>query len=351
MGKLSFSIFKFTKKYYTVTAESIIKDIKKGNIAPVYFLYGEEPYYIDLISDFIEDHILDESQKEFNQLVLYGRDTQMDEVVAAARRYPMMSERQVIIVKEAQDLARSMDRLTPYLEAPQSATVLVLNYKYKKPDKRKQVFKLLSKVGVMFESKPLYENQVPAWIEKYVKERGYKIEVKSAVLMVEYLGNDLSRIAKELEKLELVLAPGDTITPELIEEHIGISKDYNNFELRRAIGQRDILKANRIIMYFEANPKTNPFVVTLASLQSFFTQLWLYHGLKSKSDKFAVARILGINPYFVDEYRKAAAQYPMRKVSRIISVLREYDLKSKGVGARDLALEDLLKEMLYKILH
>ncbi|MCP4976387.1 MAG: DNA polymerase III subunit delta [Maribacter sp.] len=328
--------------------KQIVTDIRNGNIKPIYFLFGEEPYYIDKISQFIEKNVLSEEEKGFNQMVLYGKEIGIDEIVGNAKRYPMMAKRQVVIVKEAQELSRTIERLVDYVENPQSTTVLVLCYKYKKLDKRKKLYKSIGKHGVLFESKKLYENQVSEWLRKVLHGKGYSISHKAAILLVEYLGTDLSRISKELEKLTLVLPKESQITPADIEEHIGISKDYNNFELKKAIGERNVLKATRIINYFAQNPKDNPFVLTVTLLHNFFSQLLQYHGLNDHSPK-NVASALRINPYFVGEYQTAARHYPMKKVSSIISHLREMDLKGKGVGAIAIPQADLLKELMAKI--
>ncbi|MBE7692423.1 DNA polymerase III subunit delta [Tenacibaculum finnmarkense] len=329
--------------------KTIVSDIKKGNIKPIYFLMGDEPYYIDKISEYIEKNVLDESEKGFNQVVMYGRDVTIDEIIASAKRYPMMAEKQVIIVKEAQDLVRTIDKLEAYAENPQLSTVLVFNYKYKKLHKGKKTYKAIAKNGLIYESKKLYENQVADWIRKVLAGKKYSIEPKASQMLVEFLGADLSKISNELDKLITVLPKKTIITDKHIEENIGISKDFNNFELRKAIGQKQVVKANRIINYFTQNPKNNPLVMTISLLNSFFTQLLMYHGLKDKS-KGNVAKVLGVNPYFVDDYSSAAKKYPMRKVSQVIGFLREADIKSKGVGANQ-SSEDILKELLFKILH
>jgi DNA polymerase-3 subunit delta len=328
--------------------KQIVNDIKKGNVKPIYFLMGEEPYYIDKISEFIEDTVLDESEKGFNQMVLYGRDVSIEDIVSNAKRFPMMAERQVIIVKEAQDLSRTIEKLTSYAKQPQPTTVLVFNYKYKKLDKRKALYKALADAGVVFESKKLYENQVGDWIRRVLSGKNYDISPKAAQMLVEFLGTDLSKIDNELNKLRIVLPGGIQITPEHIEENIGISKDYNNFELRKAIGERNILKAYRIAKYFGDNPKDNPFVVTMALLFNFFSQLLHLHGMVDKSPR-NVASALRINPYFVNEYLTASRNYPMKKVSATIALLREYDVKGKGVGSNAVSQGDLLKELLVKI--
>jgi DNA polymerase-3 subunit delta len=328
---------------------TIVSDIKKGNIKPIYFLMGEEPYYIDKISDFIEDTILTEIEKGFNQQIMYGRDATIEDIVSSAKRYPMMAERQVLIVKEAQDLSRNIEKLVSYAENPQPTTVLVINYKYKKLDKRKKLHKAIAKSGLIFESKKLYENQVSDWIRRVLSGKKYQIEPKAAQMLVEFLGTDLSKIANELDKLCLILPKETIITPRHIEENIGISKDFNNFELRKALGEKNVVKANRIINYFAENPKNNPLVMTISLLNSFFTQLLLFHGLQDKS-KNSVAKSIGVSPYFVDEYFLAARNYPMRKVAQVITFLRDADVKSKGVGASQ-TQRDILKELLFKILH
>ncbi|MFY0631347.1 MAG: DNA polymerase III subunit delta [Flavobacteriaceae bacterium] len=328
----------------------IVSDIKSGAIKPVYFLMGEESYYIDKISDFIEENVLEESEKGFNQAVMYGRDVSIEEIVASAKRFPMMAERQVLIVKEAQDLSRTIEKLTSYVENPQPSTVLVLNYKYKKLDKRKKLYKAVAKNGLIYDSKKLYENQVADWIRRVLGGKKYQVEPKAAQMLVEFLGTDLSKINNELEKLMLVLPEGSIITPQHIEDNIGISKDFNNFELRKAIGDRDILKANKIIYYFAQNPKSNPLVMTISLLNSFFTQLLIYHGLQNKS-RDHVAKALGIRPFFVVDYVTAARNYPMRKVAQIIAMLRDADVKSKGVGANNQTQGDILKELLFKMMH
>jgi DNA polymerase-3 subunit delta len=328
---------------------NIVSDIKKGNIKPIYFLMGDEPYYIDKISDFIEKNILDEAEKGFNLQVMYGRDASIEDIVSSAKRYPMMAERQVIIVKEAQDLSRSIEKLVSYAENPQPTTVLVFNYKYKKLDKRKKLHKAIAKTGFIYESKKLYENQVSDWIRRVLSGKKYQIEPKASQMLVEFLGTDLSKISNELDKLMLILPKETIINDTHIEENIGISKDFNNFELRKAVGEKNIVKANRIINYFAENPKNNPLVMTISLLNSFFTQLLSFHGLQDKS-KNSVAKSIGVSPYFVDEYFLAARNYPMRKVAQVIATLRDADVKSKGVGASQ-SQKDILKELLFKILH
>jgi DNA polymerase-3 subunit delta len=331
-----------------MTFEAILSDLKAGRYKPVYFLMGEEPYFIDVITDYVSENALSESDKAFNQLVIYGRDTDMSNIITSARRYPMMAPKQLIVVKEAQQM-RNLEGLENYLNFPMPTTILVVAYKYKKIDKRTKLAKLLNEKCVLFESDKVREDKVPAWIIGHLNGLGFQIESKAATLLTDFLGNDLGRIEKELEKLRLVLEPGSKqITAVHIEKNIGISKDYNNFELNRALVSHDIVKANRIIAYFTKNPKNNPFVLTISSLFFYFVKLLLYHGLPDKS-KDIVARELGINPYFVAEYQQASKVFPPLKTRQIISWLREYDLKAKGGSpASD---GDLLKELTFKILH
>jgi DNA polymerase-3 subunit delta len=328
-------------------AKAIINDIKKGNLAPIYFLMGEEAYYIDGISNYIEKTVLTEEEKGFNQMVLYGRDVTIDEVVSNAKRYPMMAERQVVIVKEAQDLSRTIENLVPYVKNPQTTTVLVFCYKYKKLDARKKLTKVLKKHNaVVFESKKLYENQVPDWIMRVLSGKGYSITPKAAQMLTEFLGNDLSKVNNELEKLQLIVKPEEQITPEIVEQNIGISKDFNNFELQNAIGAKNVKKAFAIVQYFAQNPKNHPIVMTVALLYSFFSKLLKYHAISNKSES---PKMLGVSPYFIKDYQTAARNYSMKEVSGIIASIREIDMKSKGVGAANMTPADLFKELLTSI--
>ena len=326
----------------------IINDIKAGYIKPIYFLMGEEPYYIDKLTEYIEDNVLQEHERDFNQTVLYGRDVTIEDIIGNAKRYPMMADRQVVIVKEAQELVRTIDKLESYAENFQETTVLVMAYKYKTLDKRKKLVKLLDKVGLVFESKKMYENQVGTWIQRVLQGKGYSIEPKANTMLVEFLGNDLSRISNELNKLQIILPKGHTISAKDIEENIGFSKDFNVFELQNALGAKNQLKAYKTAQYFADNPKDNPMVVTTSLVFSYFVKVLKYHGLKDKNPK-NVASALGISPFFLKDYDVALKNYPMKKVSAIVAGLRDIDVKSKGVGANSLSNHDLLKEMLVTI--
>lgn len=332
-----------------MTHEQIIANLKSKKYASIYFLAGEEPFYIDMISDYIESNVLTEAEKGFNQTVMYGRDVDVTSLIAAAKQFPMMAEHTVIIVKEAQDL-KKIESLNPYINNPLSSTVLVICYRGKKLDKRKALYKGLQKSGIYFESNKLYENKIPDWIKAYLRKKDYKINSKSAAMLTEFLGNDLSKIAGELHKLCILTPKGSEITEQLIEENIGISKDYNNFELQNAIVHKDVLKANQILKYFEANPKKNPIVVTLSVLYNLFSKVLIYHGLKDKNPQ-NVARSLGVNPYFVKDYQKAAQSYSLKKSVSALDVLREADVKSKGYNNPSTSHADLLKEVVYKLCH
>jgi DNA polymerase-3 subunit delta len=340
-----------------MTAPEILKDLKNRKYKPLYLLHGEEPYFIDMLGNFVEHSLLSDAEKGFNQTVLYGKDTDMMTVLNAAKRYPMMADYQVVLVKEAQDMkwgkddgdGKTIDPLLSYLERPLPSTILVFCYKYGKFDKRKKTYKAIDKNGVVFESATLYDNKVPGWIEDFVKEKGYRINAQAAALLGEYLGNDLSKVANELEKLMLNVSSGQEITSKEIQGNIGISKEYNVFELQTALARKDAVKVNRIINYFEANPKSNPMVVVLGTLNNYFSKVLKYHYATDKSPN-AVARDLGVSPFFVKDYETAARSFNYGKTMQVISLLREYDLKSKGVDS-NAENGELMKELMFKILH
>lgn len=333
-----------------VTYEQITAELKKRIFKPVYFLTGDEPYFIDRITDYIAEHALGEEEKIFNQIILYGKDTDVPTVINTAKRFPMMAERQVVIVKEAQNL-ENIDDLVYYLEHPLVSTILVINYKYRKLDKRKNLYKSLQKNAVLYESKQLYDDKIPEWIATYLKRKKIGMEPGVGILLREYLGNDLSKIVNELDKLIITLPEGnEVITIPHVERYTGISKEYNIFELYKALTNRNVLKANRIVDYFGKNQRDNHISLTISSLYFFFSKVLSLHYLKDRSKK-NVASALRINPFFVDDYTKAAGKYPPAKLADIISILREYDLKSKGIGNTTSGPGDLLKEMIFKILH
>lgn len=332
-----------------MTFEQIIGDIKRKIYHPVYLLHGEEPYFIDAITRLIEDSVLTDPEKEFNQTVVYGRETDPGAIIDMARRFPMMANYQVVIVREAQDIEK-IENLQPYIEKPQPSTILVIACKYKKIDQRKSFAKSIDKAGVLFESARIYENKVPAWINEQISIQGYSIRPEACQLLAEYLGNDLGRISNELEKLLINLPAGSVIDAAIIERNIGISKDYNIFELQNALGARDIAKANRIISHFAGNTKQNPMIVILTVLFGFFMKVMIYHQLKDKSKNNAAAA-LSVNPYFIKDYVLAAQNYSFRQLRAVIGLLREYDLRLKGVNNGSTEESELLRELVYRILH
>lgn len=329
--------------------DQILSDIHKKNFAPVYFLTGDEPYFIDMISDTIENEALDEADRAFNQIVLYGRDVDVETIANHARSFPMMGERMVVIVKEAQDV-KNLEEFEKYLDTIPETTLLVFAYKYKKFDKRKTLAKKIDKKGVWFESKKLYDSNIPGWIQNYLKGEGYSITPKATQMLADYLGTDLHKIANELKKLIIALPKKKSIDDADVERNIGISKDYNGFELQNAIGSRDVLKANRIVNYFGDNGKDNPLLVTVITLYGYFTKLIKLHTTQDKSQG-NLASVLGVNPFFVKDYLAAARNYPPATCIRCISILREFDLKSKGYESGDVSEKDLYREMIFKLMH
>ena len=334
-----------------ITCDDILKELRAKQYRPVYYLMGEEPYYIDLIADYITDNILTETEKEFNLTVVYGADVDMATVINAAKRYPMMSEHQVVVVKEAQNI-RNMEELSYYLQKPLLSTILVICHKHGVLDRRKKLAAEIEKTGVLFESKKVKDAQLPAFITSYMKRKGIDVEPKATAMLADFVGADLSRLTGELEKLIITLPKGHTrVTPEQIEKNIGISKDYNNFELRSALVEKDVLKANKIIKYFEENPKTNPIQMTLSLLFGFFSNLMLAYYAPEKSEQ-GIANMLGLRtPWQAKDYLAAKRRYNGVKTMQIIGEIRYADAKSKGVGNPSLSDGDILRELVFKILH
>jgi len=328
--------------------KQIIKDIQSKTLKPIYLLHGKEGYFIDQILEALEN-ILTEDEKAFNQTIVYGKEIEITELINMCKRFPMMAPYQVIIVKEAQHL-KKIEELKHYAKNPVASTILVISHKEKPVDKRKAFVKDLAKTGLIFESKQLYENQIPSLITKLVEDKGKTIDVKSSHLLVEFIGNDLSKLFHEIDKLLITLPKEqNTITPDHIEKNIGYSKDFNVFELQNAIGKRDILKANRIANYFESNPKHSINEV-IPALFRYFQNVFKLHYLKDKS-KPSIASTLGINPFFAGEYITVSRNFDIRKTVQVIEILRDYDLKSKGIGFAGEKADFLLKEMIFKILH
>lgn len=334
---------------------SVLQSLKKEEYAPVYFLQGEETYYIDLLSEFIEKHVLDEGEKGFNQTILYGKDVAISDVLNQARRFPMMAERQVVIVKEAQQISDlnkegGQKLLLSYLESPVPSTVLVFCHKNKTLDKRKALGRKIEKLAVSVTCKKLYDNQVPDWISQYLKDKKVKSTPKAVQMLADSIGNNLERLANEIEKVLINLSEGDVLDEHVVHQQVGISKDYNVFELQKAMITRDIHKANQIASYFEANPKQNPLLPVLAVLFSFYSKLLIAFKTADKSER-ALASALGVNPYFAKDYTQALRIYTLAKVIQNIHFIKEADLKAKGVGNPSTPDGQLLKELIYKLLH
>ena len=310
---------------------------------------GEEEFYIDNITNLFIEDVLTEEEKEFNLNILYGKETSVDQIISICKKYPLMSKHQIVLVKEAQDLSRSFDGLIDYFKNPLDSTILIINYKHKSIDKRKSSFKELKKNAKVFESKKLYDNQVQNWISDTINSAGFSIDRKSVSLINEHLGNSLSKISNEIDKLLEIKKKEKIIELDDIEKYIGISKEFNNFELRKALGEKNYNKAFQITQYFSENPNSNPIVVTISIIFDFFNKLLLFHSNNTLNDT-KIASLLGINPFFIKEYKTASINYDLKQVVRIISILRDYDMFSKGVGVKKVD-PSLLKEMVVKIIN
>lgn len=334
-----------------LTFEEILKELQSKQYRPIYYLMGEESYYIDRIADFIAEHVLTETEKEFNLSIMYGADVDVATIINAAKRYPMMSEYQVVIVKEAQAV-RNMEELSYYLQRPLRSTILVVCHKHGTLDRRKKLAAEVEKTGILFESKKIKEAQLPAFITSYMKRKGIEMEPKATAMVTDFVGTDLGRLTGELDKLTITLPPGQRrVTPEQVEKNIGISKDYNNFELRASLIEKDVLKANKIIKYFNENPKTNPVQMTLSLLFSFYSNLMLAYYAPEKSEQ-GIAAMLGLKtPWQAREYLAAMKKYSGVKTMQIIGEIRYADAKSKGVHNSSQSDGDILRELIFKILH
>ncbi|MEM7552248.1 MAG: DNA polymerase III subunit delta [Bacteroidota bacterium] len=337
-----------------VSVDEVLKNLRSNVYVPFYFLQGDEPYYIDLISDFIEKNALSEDQKSFNQIILYGRDVSMTDVLSNARRFPMMSERQVVMVKEAQEMGdlkrqEASEMLSGYAKNPVPSTILVFCHKYKTLDGRKGLAKDIDKLGILVTTKKMYDNQLAGWIGKYVESKGFKIDLKAQQMVADFVGNDLERIVNEFDKLLTNFKEKIEITPEHIQRFIGISKEYNPFELQRAISSRNVTKANEIVKYYASNPKNNPVLPLITVLYSFFSKLLVLHSASDKSER-RLASSLKVNPYFVKEYISASRNYPLGKTAGNIGHIRQADLQLKGFSG-NISEGDVLKELVYKLMH
>ena len=331
-----------------MSVEKIINEWKKGVFKPIYWLEGEEDYYIDKGINYAENHILTESESSFNLTVFYGRDANWADVVNACRRYPMFAERQVVLLKEAQHM-RDIEKLESYVEHPLASTVFVVSYKDKKVDGRTKFAKLLKEKGNLITTKKIYDNQLPEWTQELLESKGLSITPKGLALLVDHVGNDLTRIENEIEKISVNLAKRKTINEEDIEEFIGVSKEFNVFELQAALAKKDLAKAIRIIQYFEANPKAAPIQLVLPSLYGFFSKVFMIYGAASKDEK-SVAAAIGVNPFFVKDYLQAATIYNYEGVEKVLLLLHHYNLKSVGINDTGTPDASLLKEMVVKMI-
>lgn len=336
------------------TPEKILTDLKNKNYAPVYFLHGEEPYYIDVISKYIENNVLSESEKDFNQFILYGKDVDMSMVLSNARHFPVMAQRQVVIIKEAQEIKdfgeeTGQKQLETYIQNPLQSTLLVFCYK-KILDGRKKITQKLEKHVLLVHSKKIYDNQIPGWITGYFRTKGYSINTKGAMMFTEFVGSNLSRLANEIDKLLINVKEKTEINEDIIQKYIGISKEYNVFELQNALLKKDTYKANQIVNYFDFNPKKNPVIPIISILFHFFTKIMLIHQSIQKSE-YHLSQLLSVNPYFIKDYILASKNYPFKKLTAIIHYLALADLQAKGVDSGSISEGEILKELVFKILH
>lgn len=331
-----------------MSVEKIISDWKKKNFKPVYWLEGEEEYFIDKAVDYAEHHILNESEASFNLSIFYGKDANWADVVNACSRHPMFGERQVVLLKEAQQM-RDVERLENYIERPLATTVFVVSYKEKKLDARKKFAKLVKEKGVLVTTKKMYDRELPEWTQELIKSKGLTITPKGLALLVDHIGNDLVRIENELDKVSINLGKRTHVTEEDIEQYIGVSKDYNVFELQSAFAARDLARTIRIIQYFEANPKAGPIQLVLPSLYSFFSKVFMIYGAGSADEK-TIATTIGVNPYFMKDYLQAARLYTYPTVEKALLLLHQYNLKSVGIGSTGTSDASLLREMVVKIM-
>ncbi len=331
-----------------MSPEKIIQDWKKKIYKPIYWLEGEEGFFINQVMDYAEQHLLPESEKAFNQSVFYGKDADWAAVVNACRRYPMFAERQVVLLKEAQQM-RDISKLEPYIQQPLDSTILVISYKDKKVDGRSKLAKLLKEKGELLSTRKIYENQLPEWVSALAQSKGFSMAPRALSLLIDHIGNDLMRINSEIDKMAINLGSRKTITEDDIETFVGISKEYNAFELQDALVKKDLAKAFRIVQYFQSNPKAGPIQLVLPSLYNFFSKVYMLFGLPSHDEKMA-ASVLGVNPFFVKDYLLAARNYGLPGIENALLLLHTYNLKSVGINSVSVDDASLMKELIVKII-
>ncbi|MDP4131602.1 MAG: DNA polymerase III subunit delta [Bacteroidota bacterium] len=331
-----------------MSPEKIIQDWKKKIYKPIYWLEGEEGFFINQVMDYAEQHLLPESEKAFNQSVFYGKDADWAAVVNACRRYPMFAERQVVLLKEAQQM-RDISRLEPYIQQPLDSTILVISYKDKKVDGRSKLAKLLKEKGEVLSTKKIYENQLPEWVSGLAQSKGFSMAPRALSLLIDHIGNDLMRINSEIDKMAINLGSRKTITEDDIETFVGISKEFNAFELQDALVKKDLAKAFRIVQYFQSNPKAGPIQLVLPSLYNFFSKVYMLFGLPSRDEKTA-ASVLGVNPFFVKDYLLAARNYGLPGIENALLLLHTYNLKSVGINSVSVDDASLMKELIVKLM-
>ena len=324
----------------------LMSSIDRAEYKPFYLLSGTEPYFIDSIEAKLTKKLTDEASSSFDYSLFYGNEIGAHQIIETAKRFPLVASHHLVVVREAQHLDKSTNLIAEYLSQPQMQTIIVFCFKYKAFDKRKKLYKAAKKVGALLETKTLYDNDLVQWIRDRLKVAQFKIDEKTLQILFEALGNDLSKIEKEIDKLKIILEDHSLISPELIEKHVGFSKDYNNFELYKAVGERDFLKCFKIVKYMAKNPKNHPLVLTISGFYNFFRRVLLYHGLVDKSNS---ASLLGVNPYFVKDYEYACKKFTLKQASKAITLTLEADLKSKGVGVKSNNQYNILQDLLVKI--
>lgn len=324
----------------------LMSSIDKGEFKPFYLLSGTEPYFIDLIEDHLTKKLIDESSRSFDYSLFYGRNAELSQIIETAKRFPLLASHHLVVVREAQHLEKSTDLIAEYLSKPQLQTIIIFCFKYKTFDKRKKLYKAAKKVGALLNTKTMYDSQLGQWISDRLKLAQFIIDSNALQILLEAIGTDLNKIEKEIDKLKIALEKGTQITPELIEQYIGFSKDYNNFELYKSVAQRNFHQCSKIVKYMSENPRNHPLVLTISGFYTFFRRVLLYHGL---ADKSKAASLLGVNPYFIRDYEQASLKFSLKQASSAISLALEADLKSKGVGVKSLNQHDILQDLLVKI--